>query len=87
MHPLAALSEHEIKAVAGLTKGLYSPATEIHFKVITLQEPPKDQVLSYLEAEHATGDALVQLKAIDRKAWVNYYIKNTVCQIQVLISN
>jgi primary-amine oxidase len=87
MHPLAALSEHEIKTVAGLIKGLYPSATEIHFKVITLQEPPKDQVLSYLEAEHAAGDVPFEHEALDRKAWVNYYVKNTVCQAEVQMSN
>jgi primary-amine oxidase len=77
MHPLAALSEHEIKSVADLIRDRYPSPIEIHFKVITLQEPPKDQVLSYLEAEHATDGSVHE--GIDRRAWINYYIKNTVC--------
>jgi primary-amine oxidase len=81
MHPLAALSEHEIKSVADLIRDRYPSPIEIHFKVITLQEPPKDQVLSYLEAEHAADGSVHE--GIDRRAWVNYYIKNTVCYVSV----
>jgi primary-amine oxidase len=75
------LSKEEIKIVSGLIRGLWRSATEIHFKVITLQEPPKEQVLSYLEAEHAGGDTSLGSPGLDRRAWVNYYIKNTVRHI------
>jgi primary-amine oxidase len=84
MHPLAALSAEELKIVSGLIKGLYPSTIEINFKVLTLKEPPKEQVLSYLEAEHAGGDALIKHAAPDRRAWVNYYIKNTARHIQRL---
>jgi hypothetical protein len=49
--------------------------THVHFKVVTLQEPPKVEVLKYLEAEHGNKP----LPAISRKAFINYYIRNTVC--------
>jgi len=73
-HPLAALSAAEIAATAQLVKGAWPAQTDIHFKVITLQEPPKAEVVPYLEAEHSGG----QTPTIARKAFVNYYIRNTV---------
>jgi Cu2+-containing amine oxidase len=78
MHPLAALSREEIKIVSTLIKKLWPPPTEIHFKVLTLLEPPKDQVLSYLEIEHGSNNTNLRNPAPDRRAWVNYYIRNTV---------
>jgi len=77
-HPLAALSAAEISATALLVKGVWPAQTDIHFKVITLQEPPKAEVVPYLEAEHSGG----QRPTIARKAFVNYYIKNTVGLVQ-----
>jgi len=73
-HPLAALSAAEISATAQLVKGAWPAQTDIHFKVVTLQEPPKAEVVPYLEAEHSGG----QRPTIARKAFVNYYIRNTV---------
>jgi len=73
-HPLAALGEEEIEKVATLIRKLWAHDTALQFKVLTLQEPPKDEVLIYLDAEHG-GRALPHL---DRKAYVSYYIRNTV---------
>lgn len=39
-----------------------------------MQEPPKAEVLKYLEVEHGQGGALPK---ISRKAFINYYIRNT----------
>jgi primary-amine oxidase len=87
IHPLSALSGEEINLVAALIKGIYPTAAEIHFKVLTLHEPPKEQVLSYLDAEHAIDDGPFKHRVPDRKAWVNYYIKNTVQCIPCKICN
>lgn len=73
-HCIAPLTGDEISHASGLVKALYPSNTSLQFKVVTLQEPPKAEVLRYLEAEHSKGP----LPAIERKAWINYYIKNTV---------
>jgi primary-amine oxidase len=73
-HCIAPLSGDEISHASGLVKSLFPSNTSLQFKVITLQEPPKVEVLRYLEAEHNGAP----LPAIQRKAFVNYYIRNTV---------
>ncbi len=73
-HPLAPLSASEIANAASIVKASWPAHTDLHFKVITLQEPPKAEVLPYLEAEHAGNP----LPRVSRKAFVNYYIRNTV---------
>ena len=74
-HPLCPLSADEISRAGDVLKTKYPSNTVLHFKVITLQEPPKTQMVAYLDAEHAAG----QLPHIDRKAFISYYIRNTVC--------
>jgi primary-amine oxidase len=74
LHPLSSLSAQEISSTATIVKRLWPASADLHFKVITLQEPPKDELLPYLEAEHAN----LKLPEIERKVWVNYYLRNTV---------
>ena len=74
IHPLSPLTSSEITASANLVKGLYPSDIKLSFKTITLQEPEKAQLLPYLDAQHnghSTG-------RIDRRAFVNYIIRNTV---------
>lgn len=73
-HPLAPLSASELQSAASIIKASWPAHTDLHFKVVTLQEPPKAEVLKYLEAEHS-GKSLPE---ISRKAFLNYYIRNTV---------
>jgi primary-amine oxidase len=73
-HPLAPLSASEITTAASIIKASWPAHTDLHFKVVTLQEPPKAEVLKYLEAEHTSKSR----PAISRKAFLNYYIRNTV---------
>jgi primary-amine oxidase len=75
-HPLAPLSVSELQNAAAIIKASWPAHTDLHFKVVTLHEPPKVEVLKYLEAEH--GDK--SFPAISRKAFINYYIRSTVCQ-------
>ncbi|KAF2670706.1 hypothetical protein BT63DRAFT_199495 [Microthyrium microscopicum] len=72
-HPFASLSEDEIAQTASAIRSLWPKSVDLQFKALTLHEPPKAEVLVYLEAEH-TGVILPQLH---RKAFVNYYIRNT----------
>lgn len=73
-HPLAPVTADEITHASQLIRGLWPEHTNLQFKVVTLEEPPKAQVLPYLEAEHTGG----LLPSIERKVFVNYYLQNTV---------
>lgn len=73
-HPLAPLSASELQAAAQIIKASWPAHTSLQFKVVTLEEPPKAEVLSYLDAEHSNKP----LPSISRTAFVNYYIRNTV---------
>lgn len=73
-HPLSPLTAAEITRSADLIKGLYPAKTDLQFKAVTLEEPEKAQLVPYLEAEHHGG----RVPKIDRKAFVCYYIRNTV---------
>jgi primary-amine oxidase len=74
VHPLSSLSAQEIALTAVIVKRLWPPSADLHFKIITLQEPRKDELLPYLEAGHGSG----KVPLIERKVWVNYYVRNTV---------
>jgi primary-amine oxidase len=73
-HPLSPLSASELQDAAAIIKASWPAQTDLHFKVVTLQEPPKVEVLKYLDAEHSGAP----VPSIPRKAFVNYYIRNTV---------
>ena len=73
-HPLCPLTAAEIKRSAQAVRSIFAGQPDIHFKCITLEEPPKALLAPYIDAEHA-GRRLPQ---IDRKAFVSYYIRNTV---------
>lgn len=74
VHPLAPLSGDEIKAASAIVQNAWPQGTNLHFKAVTLEEPPKAEVVPYLEAEHSGAPR----PNIRRKAFVNYYIRNTV---------
>jgi len=73
VHPFAPLSENELLNAGSLIRAEWPASTDLQFKVITLEEPPKAEVFPYLEAEH-TGNAV---PSIDRRALVVYYIRKT----------
>jgi primary-amine oxidase len=75
LHPLTPLTSTEIRAAAQLVRGLYVDGTQFRFKQITLLEPPKAQLAPYLDALHEGHPA----QPLDRKAFVTYYLQNTVC--------
>lgn len=72
-HPYAPLSAEEIKYASSLLRTQWPDSTDLQFKIVTLDEPPKREVLSYLDAE-AHND---YLPAIARKAFINYYLRKT----------
>lgn len=73
-HPLSPLTASEIRKSADLIRRLYPSKTDLQFRAITLEEPEKARLIPFLEAEHNGGP----VPSIDRKAFVNYYIRNTV---------
>ncbi len=73
-HPLCPITASEIKRSAELIKRCWPSKTSFHFKAITLEEPAKTELVPYLDAEHKGS----RLPHIDRRAFVSYYIRNTV---------
>lgn len=74
VHPLSPLAASEITRSSELIKSIYPRSTDLYFKAISLEEPEKALLGPYLQAEH-NGRKRVP---IDRKAFVCYYIRNTV---------
>jgi len=73
-HPLCPLTASEITTTADLIRSVWPANIDLRFKVITLEEPAKKQLAPFIDAEHNGGE----LPAIDRRAFVSYYIRNTV---------
>lgn len=73
-HPLCPLTASEISDTAHLLKSLWPSNVDLLFKVVTLEEPQKKDFVPYLDAEYAGRT----LPRIDRKAFVAYYLRNTV---------
>ncbi|PSR88684.1 copper amine oxidase [Coniella lustricola] len=72
-HPLGPLTKSEISQATALIKSQWPEGTKFQFKIVTLLEAPKDELVLYLEAERAGRTP----KPIDRKATVVYYLRNT----------
>ena len=81
-HPLSPLTSAEISQATNTIRSIYPAKTNLQFKAITLQEPPKSQLMPFLDAVHH-GQSL---PSIERKAFVNYYIRNTVCLLPTINS-
>lgn len=73
-HPLSPLTASEITRASALIRALYPPKIDLHFKAVTLEEPEKAHLVPYLEAEYQGR----RLPSLERKAFVCYYIRNTV---------
>ena len=73
-HPLNPLSGEEIRQASAIIKSSWPAHTDLRFKTVTLNEPAKKDFVPYLEAEHSGAT----LPRLDRKAFVAYYIRNTV---------
>ena len=82
-HPLCPLTASEISTTAELVRSVWPANTDLRFKVITLDEPAKKSMIPYLEAEHGGKP----LPSIPRKAFVSYYIRNTVREATLFFSH
>jgi primary-amine oxidase len=80
VHPLCPLSRSEISLTAELIRTQWPQGVDIRFKVVTLEEPTKKSLIPYLDAEHG-GKSVPK---IDRRAFVSYYLRNTVSVIIAL---
>lgn len=52
VHPFDSAKHHEIKAAAKLVKDAYPADANVHFVQIDRMEPPKKDMIKYLDAEH-----------------------------------
>lgn len=52
MHPFDPLSPDEISRAAAIVRPHFG-SQELNFRVITLQEPPKSEMIRFLDSEHA----------------------------------
>ena len=73
-HPLGPLTGAEITQSSDLIRAQWPEGTKFQFKVVTLLEPLKTELVPYLDAERAGQTP----KPIERKSQVVYYIRNTV---------
>ena len=79
-HPIAPLTASEITDSSRLIRELWPANACLQFKVITLQEPNKAQLLSFLAAEHEGR----RPSSIERRSFVVYYIRNTVRTLELV---
>lgn len=75
-HPIGPLTAAEITRSASLVRAFWPANTDLQFKAITLVEPPKAELLPYLQAERR-GEKPAPL---ERRGFVIYYIRNTVSE-------
>ena len=50
-HPLAPLSADEIRSAVSILKSQWPANADLHFKIVTLEEPAKAEAVPYVEAE------------------------------------
>ena len=81
VHPLSPLAASEIVRAADFIRNLYPASVKLQFKAVTLEEPEKARLAPYLDAEHGGR----RLPSIDRKAFVSYYIRNTVSPWEAVV--
>lgn len=73
-HPLGPLTAAEYAKTAAILQASWTGDTSLHFKSMVLLEPPKAELIAYLDAER-NGHHPAPLA---RRAYVAYYIRNTV---------
>lgn len=78
---LAPLSGEEIKKAYSILQHYVPEGTPLQIKVLTLQEPLKEDVLAYLEAKNHRQP----VPTIERLALVSYYRKFTVIKPRDLV--
>jgi len=74
VHPFAPLSGDEMVNAGTLLRKSWPAGTDLQFRVITLREPVKKEMIRFLDAE-AKDETVSTLPA--RKAFCLYYIRRT----------
>ncbi|KAJ0110303.1 Amine oxidase [Diaporthe amygdali] len=82
VNPLLPLDSGEIQTVASLVRQHAGSNLQLHFKTITIEEPHRDDVQTYIEAKKKGLTPGV----IERVAFVTYYIKGTDIFYEALVS-
>ncbi|KAH8688403.1 copper amine oxidase [Ilyonectria robusta] len=72
LHPLDPATADEIQAATDMVKKLFAPV-QLHFKAGGLDEPPKKELVAYLEAEHKN----IPRPDLPRRIFLMWYIKKT----------
>ncbi|KAJ2895710.1 Copper amine oxidase 1 [Zalerion maritima] len=78
--PFAPLSHDEIESAVKILKASQSPAASFQFKMVTLHEPAKTEVLAFLAASDDTRPE------IDRRAYMTYYLRGTSIFFEVVVN-
>ncbi|KAL2150120.1 hypothetical protein VTH82DRAFT_7796 [Thermothelomyces myriococcoides] len=78
-HPFDPLTAGEIRQAADILRR-HVPGADIHFRVITLWEPPKAEMVPFLEMEHGGPETA---KAPARIARVQGYVNGTFTEYKV----
>lgn len=68
LHPLTPLTPDEIRSCATALKAAYPPTADLQFKVITLSEPTKASLISWMERGGERPP---------RRGYISYYVRNT----------
>jgi primary-amine oxidase len=74
-YPFDPLSPDEISRAAAIVRSHFGQQQDVNFRVITLQEPPKKKMISFMESSdpkdrptrHARVDVVVEMAAEDEK--------------------
>ncbi|KAF7192390.1 Copper amine oxidase 1 [Pseudocercospora fuligena] len=72
-HPLGPLTGTEFRDCAAVLQAAWPEHTSLQFKSMLLLEPPKTELLAYLDAERQGKSP----QALDRRVYVAYYLRNT----------
>lgn len=79
-HPLCPLSGAEIQTAAQLIESAWPQSVSLRFKVVTLSEPAKGELVPWFEAI----DKGLSPPQPDRRAFLAYYIRKTVRLLDTL---
>ncbi|EXJ83065.1 primary-amine oxidase [Capronia coronata CBS 617.96] len=79
---LSPLTSAEISTCSSIIEAAFPPGTKFHFKFIMLQEPPKETVVAFINANKEGKPR----PSIERLAFVAYYIKDTPLFHEAIVS-
>ncbi|KAF1925892.1 uncharacterized protein M421DRAFT_423177 [Didymella exigua CBS 183.55] len=84
-HPLDPLTPEEISKAAEVVRPLFR-GQKLNFRVIALREPPKDELIKYLDAEHRADHALPNLSRCARVEVLVEFGKGTNDLMELIVA-